>query len=112
MLEPILFNQYTVQMGVICRHHGVMYHLYADDSRVDSEVDQETAQSARCRIQHTSLHCGHTSLDGHRAQTQRTTEPASPAFQAEEDSPNQKPLIIVDYTTLSRELDYIQTGLL
>ena len=42
--------QCTVQIGVILKRHGVMYHLQADDTqvyisfRVDSEVDQETAR--------------------------------------------------------------------
>ena len=49
VLGPLLFMQYTVAIGKICRRHGVGYQLYADDTqvyitfKVDSIIDQQTA---------------------------------------------------------------------
>ena len=34
VLGPVLFTQYTVAIGAICRRHGVSYQLYADDTRI------------------------------------------------------------------------------
>ena len=33
VLGPILFNIYTLPIGDILRHHGIPYHIYADDSQ-------------------------------------------------------------------------------
>ena len=47
VLGPVLFTQYTVPIGAICRRHGVSYQLYADDTQfyitftIGDEVDKE-----------------------------------------------------------------------
>ena len=49
VLGPSLFTQYTVQIGAICRKHGVSYQLYADDTQiyvtfnVDDNIDRKIA---------------------------------------------------------------------
>ena len=51
VLGPVLFTQYTVPIGAICRRHGVSYQLYADDTQlyitsftIGDEVDEELAR--------------------------------------------------------------------
>ena len=50
VLGPVLFTQYTVATGAICRRHGVSYQLYADDTqiyitfRIDDLEDQHAAR--------------------------------------------------------------------
>ena len=34
ILDPILFNIYTVPISNICRRHQVEFHLYADDTEI------------------------------------------------------------------------------
>ena len=49
VLGPFLFTQYTVQIGAICRKHGVSYQLYADDTHIyvtfniDDSIDRKIA---------------------------------------------------------------------
>ena len=50
VLGPVLFTQYTVPIGAICRRHGVSYQLYADNTQlyitftIGDEVDEELAR--------------------------------------------------------------------
>ena len=49
VLGPFLFTQCTVPIGAICRKHGVIYQLYADDTQiyvtfnVDDNIDTKIA---------------------------------------------------------------------
>ena len=48
-LKALLWCQYTVPIGSICREHGVSYQLYADDTQifvtfnVDENIDRKIA---------------------------------------------------------------------
>ena len=54
VLRPVLFTQYTVAIGAICRRHGVSYQLYADDTQIYITFrinDLEDQHAARLKIE-------------------------------------------------------------
>ena len=54
VLGPVLFTQYTVAIGAICRRHGVSYLLYADDTQIYITFkidDPEHQHAARLKIE-------------------------------------------------------------
>ena len=54
VLGPVLFTQYTVAIGAICRRHGVSYQLYADDTQIHITFridDLEDQHAARLKIE-------------------------------------------------------------
>ena len=54
VLGPVLFTQYTVAIGAICRRHGVSYQLYADDTQIYITFkidDLEDQHAARLKIE-------------------------------------------------------------
>ncbi len=51
MLGPLLFSIYTLPLGVIIPHHGVYFHLYADDDQLYLVFDPSEAEGANTNIE-------------------------------------------------------------
>ena len=51
MFGPFCFPRYTSPIGKICEKHGVMYHLYADDTQLYVVFDLDKADEAKAKLE-------------------------------------------------------------